>query len=375
MAWISKYQTILTESEAMNNAQMVANHFTDWSPESISALCGNMWAESWVNPDMYELGFDWSQDRGYGLVQWTPRSKYWDWAVARNLSPRNGDSQLARLDYEIDNNIQWITIAPYMTFADFRSNQGDWSVEFLTEAFTWCYERPNQADGQNSMADRKRFANRCLTELNFDGSSGDNSGRQLAELPIDYVDVSQGEYGSFTHYEGSGQELAIDFVFPMNAYPLFAPFDIEVMDRRDNYATVVWKNTRPVMGADGTPHDELHIIVIHDDNWTDYNIGDTRKKGEHFGNSGNSTGGSGISTGDHFHFEVMKGHTYQFPPPSSNQLHIYDVFDTKNVTTWVRDGGYDWKESDFIEGDDPGQPEQTDGDIITLLMSGALNGW
>lgn len=381
MAWIGKYQEWLSESQSLKNAQLVANHLIKqgWTKQSISALCGNMREESSINPDMYEFGYDWSQDRGYGLVQWTPRSKYWDWAVSKGLNPRDGDSQLDRIDYEVDQNIQWISTPNYPeTYAQFRKSTKD--VAYLTAAFTWNYERPRTDAGESSMPGRVAFAKRCLNELKFDGSAGgDNSGRQLAKLPIDYVDISQGEYGSFSHYKGSGQELAIDFVFPMNAYPLFAPFDIEVMDRRDNYATVIWKNTRPVMGADGTPHDQLHIIVIHDDNWKKYNIGDTRKKGEHFGNSGNSTGGSGISTGDHFHFEVMKGHTYQFPPSSSNQLHIYDVFDTKNVTTWKRDGGYDWKESDFVDGDgdtgNPNQPEQTGGDIVTLLMTGALNGW
>jgi hypothetical protein len=42
------------------------------------------------------------------LVQWTPMTKYIDWANANGLTvgyKRN--SQLARIDYEVDNNIQW----------------------------------------------------------------------------------------------------------------------------------------------------------------------------------------------------------------------------------------------------------------------------
>ena len=73
---------------------------------------------------MYEYGYDWRADRGYGLVQWTPRSKYWDWATAVGLDPRHGDSQLKRIDYEIENNIQWIpkSTFDYLTFAEFRTN-------------------------------------------------------------------------------------------------------------------------------------------------------------------------------------------------------------------------------------------------------------
>ena len=382
MAWISDYQRWLSESESLQNAQLVANHLIPqgWTKESVSALCGNMRHESSINPDMYEFNYSWEDNLGYGLVQWTPRSKYWDWAESRNLPPRNGDSQLARIDYEVEQNIQWISTPNYPeTYAQFRASTK--SMDYLVPCFTWNYERPNAESGQQSMPDRIAFAKRCLNELDFSGSSdgGGTDGRQLAVLPIDYVHVTQGEYGPFSHFRGSGQELAIDFIFPTNRYPAKAPFDIEVMDRRDNYATVVWKNTKPVMGANGVKYDQLHIIVIHDWNFKDYNIGDTRKKGEVFYHSGSETGGGGVSTGDHLHLEVMKGHKYQFPPPSSNQLHIYDVFDTKHVTTWVDKGGYTWLESDFVDGEDsgstePDSPNKKD-DWIDLLVVNAVNGW
>src|SRR5690554_8196280 len=90
MAWISEYQRWLSETESLHNAQLVVNHFkgSDWTRESISAMCGNMRHESSINPDMYEYGYAWEDDRGYGLVQWTPRSKYWDWAVGRRSEER-----------------------------------------------------------------------------------------------------------------------------------------------------------------------------------------------------------------------------------------------------------------------------------------------
>ena len=236
MAWISEYQRWLSESESLQNAQLVANHLIKqgWTKESISALCGNMRHESSINPDMYEFNYAWGDDRGYGLVQWTPRSKYWDWAESRNLPPRNGDSQLDRIDYEVEQNIQWIPTPNYPeTYAQFRSSTK--SMDYLVPAFTWNYERPNATAGQESMPDRIAFAKRCLNELDFSGSGdgGGTDGRQLAVLPIDYVHVTQGEYGPFSHFRGSGQELAIDFIFPTNRYPAKAPFDIEVMDRRD----------------------------------------------------------------------------------------------------------------------------------------------
>lgn len=174
--WYGGYREYLTETEKMHNAQLVANHFkgTDWTPESLAALCGNMAHESNINPQMYEFGYTWEDNRGYGLVQWTPRSKYWDWAVANNLTPESGDSQLARIDFEVDNNIQWIATAEidYMTFKEFRTNAKGWDVKRLTEAFTWGYERPNRTAGENSMADRQAFAVKALNELDWAGTGG-----------------------------------------------------------------------------------------------------------------------------------------------------------------------------------------------------------
>lgn len=177
-----EFQRWLSQSESLNNAQMVVNHFvgTDWTKASLSAMCGNMRHESSINPDMYEYGYDWSADRGYGIVQWTPRSKYWDWATARGLEPRNGDSMLARIDYEVENDIQWIANGHQVrygngtkydfSFTAFRQNSPGLSVDQLTEAFTWNYEGPNYTAGTNSLPDRKSFANLCFSSLDFTGT-------------------------------------------------------------------------------------------------------------------------------------------------------------------------------------------------------------
>lgn len=176
MTWVSEYRRWLSQAESLQNAQMVVNHFkgTEWTKESISALCGNMRHESSINPDMYEYGYDWSEDRGYGLVQWTPRSKYWDWATANGLDPRQGDSQLARIDYEVEHNIQWIAKEEIenLTFLEFRTNARNWSIDRLTEAFTWGYERPNRTAGEESMPSRQAFANLCYETLDFTGTGG-----------------------------------------------------------------------------------------------------------------------------------------------------------------------------------------------------------
>lgn len=209
------------------------------------------------------------------------------------------------------------------------------------------------------------------------GSGGEpNDGSQLAVFPADYIEVTQGEYGSFSHYAGSSQELAIDFVFPTTRYPLYAPFDSEVIDVFPEYAQVNWRSTVKVTGADGSKHEagQLIYIIVHDHDFNRWSVGDTIKKGEHVGNSGNA----GFSTADHLHLQVIKGSTHPWPTPVSVQLHICDIFATNHVNI-VNGGGYDWKESDFIDGDDgggtdPDEPDKKD-DWIDLLIVNAVNGW
>lgn len=381
MAWNDGYQVWLSESKSMENAQMVINHFvgTDWTKESISALCGNMRHESSINPDMYEYGYSWGSDRGYGLVQWTPRSKYWDWAVARNLPPREGDSQLARIDYEVENNIQWIPRSDYgnMTFTQFRRNSGNWSVAYLTEAFTWSYERPNRQAGENSMPGRKSFAQRVFNELDFSGTGegGSEDCIQLAQFPMDVLYITQGENGGFSH-QG---ELAIDFVGwnpssgQITQYPYYAPCDCECIGRLDSAAILYWISQKPVMCADGQVR-SIMWRCIHDD-ILDYTVGDKLKKGEHMGNSGNG----GQSSGDHFHLDVWKGETNN-PFARVDPLHIYDVFAINNVEVY-QDLGYPWRVSDYQDcsntgGGDGGTPTIDKKIGLThLLMCDALNGW
>lgn len=168
--WHDEEDVFLTIGQSLENSQLVANFFAgSWSPEAISALCGNMRVESTVNPNMWEQGYGHDPNRGYGLVQWTPATKYIDWAIDNGLPWQHGDSQLARIEYEVQNDIQWIPISDYdyMTFQEFT--QSTQPVDYLTPAFTWSYERPNQQAGEESMPARVAFAELCIQELDFEG--------------------------------------------------------------------------------------------------------------------------------------------------------------------------------------------------------------
>lgn len=370
MAWITAYQRWLSETESLQNAQMVVNNFIGkgWTKNALSAMLGNMRHESSINPDMYEYGYDWSADRGYGLVQWTPRSKYWDWAVSQGLQPRLGDSQLARIQYEVDQNIQWIQTASYpLSFAQFRNSNQD--VGYLTECFTWNYERPNASAGQASMPARKAFAQRCFNELNWSGEGG-GSGLQLAQFPMDMIHITQGENGSYSHMGTK----AIDFVGTHPKYPYYAPCDCECI--RANNDVAVWKSDSDVMCADGQVR-KIFWSAIHEVPLS-HGLGTKLKKGQLMGH----TGIGGSATGDHLHLQVMNGWDYQGFTTNSQgantlvgtDLHIFDVFAVNGVNI-VEGFGYDWKTSDYDESTPQPQPPSGTNRYIEMLLCDALNGW
>ena len=308
MAWIGAFQQWLTESESLNNAMMVANHLhqTGWHAKSIAAVCGNMRHESSINPQMYEYGYDWSADRGYGLVQWTPRSKYWDWAMARAMDPTHGDSQLARIDYEIANNIQWITVAPYnMSFNEFKVNSQNWSVDHLTEAFCWSYERPLQSAGEQSMPARKSFA--ALVYASF--SPGPGSGTVLT-VPIDGATPANitSPYGWRTD-PISGQPAfhdAIDFGFPCGTTVLAAA--------SGRVITKVYPNPDQDYGDENYLWIDLdggYVIRYHHMKSITVDLDQVVTSGQPIG----SVGSTGYSTGCHLHFSLYKDGSPMDPYP------------------------------------------------------------
>ena len=169
--WHKGYQVWLTEAQSLENAQLVANRALKkgWKKESICALCGNMRHESSVNPNMYEYGYSWGADRGFGLVQWTPRSKYWNWALSKGYKEselRDGEAQMDRIDWEAKNGEQWIATPNYPeSFKQFRTNSTNKSIDYLTRAFIWNYERPLASAGEQSTPERVAFAKKCADKL------------------------------------------------------------------------------------------------------------------------------------------------------------------------------------------------------------------
>ncbi len=114
-----------------------------WTKNAVAAMLGNMEVESSINPGVWEQ-LDSDPEHfyqvngrypGYGLVQWTPYTKYSTWAG--DLWRNNGGMQCARIQWEMENGAQFAW--PTMTFMQFSKSKKD--PRKLAEIFELGYER------------------------------------------------------------------------------------------------------------------------------------------------------------------------------------------------------------------------------------------
>ena len=133
----------LSKEQMRQNAAYILRYLTSrgWTRNAACAILGNMESESTINPGIWESLIYGNYSGGYGLVQWTPASKYTDWAAANGYEIGDINGQLERIIWEMQNGEQWIATSSYpMSFAEFaRSSDSPYN---LAMAFMACYERP-----------------------------------------------------------------------------------------------------------------------------------------------------------------------------------------------------------------------------------------
>ena len=102
--WISGNR-YLSRSEMDNNA--IKFYYTmsrlGASYNAILGMLANIEAESTINPGIWESLAPYAG--GYGLVQWTPYTKYSEWAGSGWQD--NGQAECERIKYEASNGLQW----------------------------------------------------------------------------------------------------------------------------------------------------------------------------------------------------------------------------------------------------------------------------
>lgn len=155
---------------ATENAKMIYAVLASvgWSLNAVSGLLGNVYAESGMNPWRWQkdkigssAGSPWT-GKGYGLVQFTPASKYIDNAntypgYGANFSNRAGKvtDGHAQLLFINDNADYMITTEYPLTYDEFKKS--DAAAWYLSDVWLANYERPKYPE--QSRAERREKAN------------------------------------------------------------------------------------------------------------------------------------------------------------------------------------------------------------------------
>lgn len=133
----------LSTAEMQTNANYIRSYLSDkgWTVNAIAGILGNMQHESAINAGRWQSDIVGNTSGGYGLVQWTPASNFIEWCEQSGFSdPSTMDANIARILYELDNNIQYYETGEYPeTFREFTKSLA--TPYYLACAFAWNYER------------------------------------------------------------------------------------------------------------------------------------------------------------------------------------------------------------------------------------------
>lgn len=135
----------LTRNQMKLNAYYIYNALRNkgWTLNAIAGMLGNMQRESTINPGIWQSNNVGNMNGGYGLVQWTPATKYINW-ITPGDDPSTMDNNLSRILYELENDLQWISTESYpMSFYEFTTSY--MSPQDLASAFLYNYERAGVA--------------------------------------------------------------------------------------------------------------------------------------------------------------------------------------------------------------------------------------
>lgn len=144
----------------------------------ISALAGNAWRESHINPTVGQQGgtafgiFQWDGSRKTALKQWLSDNGY---------SETDPDGQMEYLIVENDWQGSYAGISSLTEFF----NSDSTNVATLTQAFCKCWERP----GKPAMQERINFAYEALTYIA--GHADDESINSWETEPMYYLSKAQ----------------------------------------------------------------------------------------------------------------------------------------------------------------------------------------
>lgn len=163
-------KSVICSNDALEQYQQLVNagyiykrlRENSWSDNAIYAILGNMEVESTINPGKWEV--ENNTELGYGLTQWTPATKYFDW-LPSGAAQGDIDNQIDCILYEVANKLQWDSSkhSPAMSFSFFVTSKKTCSE--LAEYFVRCYEQPANVD--KKVAARQTNANKWSKLLGY----------------------------------------------------------------------------------------------------------------------------------------------------------------------------------------------------------------
>lgn len=328
----------LTLEEMTVNAEYILPYLLakGWTKNAVCGMLGNMQTESTINPGLWQNRDEGNTSLGFGLVQWTPATKYITWAQSNGYAITDIDGQLNRLDFEIDNNLQWIATSDYpMTFEEFKVS--GLSPEYLAQAFLRNYERPaNQNQPARSTQARYWFDN-----LMGEGGCIHPAFPTKEGLPI------TSKYGWRVNPITGQNEFhaSIDIGGQQQKHPIYATQTGEIIyNTFTSYGgwTVRIKHTA----------DEYFSQYQHMDIQSPYPIGERVERGQEIGVMGTT----GDSTGIHLDFQIAINETGWFKEDGTIDPELY-------LQTCTG-------------GEEPKPPvDDMKKRLVALLLCDALNGW
>lgn len=211
----------------------------------------------------------------------------------------------------------------------------------------------------------------------IEGQTAYNSnGVQVSLYPLQYIGITAGPNASNHVVSGvSNSGLYDNGWHGSRQTPLFAPFDMELMQNRSDGAhTQMWRSLTAVVVPGFSSPQYVTFSVSHSQTLYYSTIGETVGQGTHF----YDTGDYGLSSGPHVHFclyvgsrssmfptgynSYVGGNIYYSPNPPST---IADLFYKGINDTISASGGYTWTE---WTGDSPTPPTPTNVKKMPLWM-------
>jgi murein DD-endopeptidase MepM/ murein hydrolase activator NlpD len=325
----------LNMEEMTENANYILSYLLSrgWTKNSIAGMLGNMQTESTINPGIWQNLDSGNMSMGYGLVQWTPASKYIDWANANSLPYQEMDSQLSRIEFEIENGLQWISTSEYpLSFQEFKISTQ--TPEYLGQAFLRNYERP----ADQTQPNRSTQARYWFDTLTGEGTPPNDicfifptdtqnvtSGFRVSDRP-DHNGVDFAESGTHPIFASASGVVSKSYVSTSFGEVVFIKHVINGQDYETIYAHMQ-TGSRTVLEGDSVTQGQTIGIM----------------------------GSTGDSTGQHLHFELYK--------PYWTDENIYAI----DPMTLLGKGG--------CGGGGTPPIVNKNNELIKMLLADTLNGW